>query len=156
MKIHTREKPYSCPVCEETFFRKDALKTHERIQTELKKDTNHINVLYEIVIEESGDESEINNTDDDNLNDKLSSDENEFENDLDDLDIAYSIDLNKVKVEDDKDNVKLEVNNVTSELEDFQDSGFCENIPGCHDMIEIVKHDIQIEQHSDIEEQAVE
>ena len=79
-----------------------------------------------------------------------------FGNDLDDFDIACRVDLNKVKVEDDKDNVKLEVNNITSELEDLQDSELCENIPGCHDMIEIVKHDIQVEQHSDIEEQVVE
>ena len=38
----------------------------------------------------------------------------------------------------------------------MQDSELCENIPGCHDMIEIVKHDIQVEEHSDIEEQVVE
>ena len=76
-----------------------------------------------------------------------------FENNLD---VACRVDLNKVKVENDKDNIKLEVNNITSELEDLQDSELCENIPGCHDLIEIVKHEIQVEEHSDIEEQVVE
>ena len=71
-------------------------------------------------------------------------------------DFACRVDLNieeklyERDLEDDKDNIKLEVNNITSELEDLQDSELCENIPGCHDMIEIVKHDIQVEQHSDI------
>merc|ERR1712183_752604 len=100
------------------------------------------------------------NIDDDNLSDKISSEETrsyffEFENDLDDLDNPCTVDLNKIKIEDDIDNVKLEVNNITSELEDLQHSELCENIPGCHDLIEIVKHEIQVEEHSDVEEQVL-
>ena len=38
-------------------------------------------------------------------------------------------------LEDDKDNIKLEVNNITSELDDLQDSELCESIPGILDVM---------------------
>ena len=64
-----------------------------------------------------------------------------FFNDLDDLDIPNS---KKVKIEEDKDIVKLgsseEVNNI--KVEDFQENQLNEIVPGSLDLIEIVKHEI--------------
>ena len=67
-----------------------------------------------------------------------------FFNDLDDLDIPNS---KKVKIEEDKDIVKIESLEEVKDIkvEDFQDSEFSENIPGSSDLIEIVKHEINVD-----------
>ena len=64
-----------------------------------------------------------------------------FFNDLDDLDIPNS---KKVKIEEDKDIVKIESSEEVKDIkvEDFQESQLNEIIPGSFDLIEIVKHEI--------------
>ena len=67
-----------------------------------------------------------------------------FFNDLDDLDIPNS---KKVKIEEDKDIVKIESLEEVKDIkvEDLQDSEFSENIAGSSDLIEIVKHEINFD-----------
>ena len=64
-----------------------------------------------------------------------------FFNDLDDLDTPNT---NKVKIEEDKDIVKLESSEEVKDIkvEDFQESQLNEIVPGSLDLIEIVKHEI--------------
>ena len=67
-----------------------------------------------------------------------------FFDDLDDLDIPNS---KKVKIEEDKDIVKIESSEEVKDIkvEDLQDSEFSENIAGSSDLIEIVKHEINVD-----------
>ena len=67
-----------------------------------------------------------------------------FFNDLDDLDIPNS---KKVKIEEDKGIVKIESLEEVKDIkvEDLQDSELSENIAGSSDLIEIVKHEINVD-----------
>ena len=71
-----------------------------------------------------------------------------FFDDLDDLDIPNS---KKVKIEEDKDIVKIESSEEVKDIkvEDLQDSEFSENIAGSSDLIEIVKHEINVDDQDD-------
>ena len=67
-----------------------------------------------------------------------------FFDDLDDLDIPNS---KKVKIEEDKDIVKIESSEEVKDIkvEDFQQSQLIEIVPGSFDLIEIVKHEINFD-----------
>ena len=76
-----------------------------------------------------------------------------FFNDLDDLGIQ---DLEKIKIEDDKDNESIglpsDLKDIQREFEDLQDHTLCENIAGSYDVTDIVRHEVLVHSFENTEE----